>query len=86
MALMLFNTMSAKKEEFKPLEKGKIGFYSCGPTVYDYAHVGNMRAFVFHDVLKRWLTESGFKVKHVTNITDVDDKTIGRSREEGVPL
>jgi len=86
MALKMFNTFTAKKEEFKPIEKGKVGYYSCGPTPYDYAHIGNMRSFVFHDILKRWLLASGFKVKHIMNITDVDDKTIERSREEGVPL
>jgi cysteinyl-tRNA synthetase len=86
MALKLFNSLTRKKEEFKPLQKGKVGFYSCGPTVYDYAHIGNLRAFLFADLLKRWLRAKGFKVTHVMNLTDVDDKTIKRSQDEDLPL
>ena len=59
--------------------------YTCGPTVYDYSHIGNFRTFIFQDVLKKWLIFSGYKVKHVMNITDVDDKTIKRSINEGIP-
>ena len=60
--------------------------YTCGPTVYDYSHIGNFRTFIFQDVLKKWLIFSGYKVKHVMNITDVDDKTIKRSINEGISL
>jgi len=74
------------KEVFKPLEPGKVKMYTCGPTVYDYAHIGNFRAFLFEDLLKRWLVYRGFKVTHVMNLTDVDDKTIKGSQKEQVPL
>jgi cysteinyl-tRNA synthetase len=84
--LRLFNTLTRRKEIFTPLEKGKVGMYTCGPTVYDYAHIGNFRAFVFEDLLKRWLEYRGFEVKHVMNLTDVDDKTIRGSQKQGVPL
>jgi cysteinyl-tRNA synthetase len=78
--------MTRQKEKFEPIQKGKVGLYTCGPTVYSYAHIGNFRAFLFEDLLKRWLKKSGFEVTHVMNITDVDDKTIKGSRREGVPL
>ncbi len=84
--LNLYNTLTRQKEEFLPSEKEKIGMYTCGPTVYDYAHIGNFRAYVFEDILKRYLSYKGFKVKHVMNLTDVDDKTIRTSQEEGVSL
>jgi cysteinyl-tRNA synthetase len=84
--LRFFNTMGRKKETFKPIEKGKVRLYSCGLTVYDYAHVGNLRAYVFVDLLKRWLEYRGFEVKHVMNFTDVDDKTIRGMQREGVSL
>jgi len=74
--MKFFNTLTRKKEFFKPIKEGEVGMYSCGPTVYSYAHLGNLRAFVFVDILKKYLKYSGFKVKHVMNITDVDDKTI----------
>ena len=69
--LYLYNTLSRKKEEFKPIDKSEIGLYACGPTVYDYAHIGNLRAYIFEDILKRVLKYNGHKVKHVMNITDV---------------
>lgn len=69
-----------------PLEAGKVKMYTCGPTVYDYAHIGNFRAFLFEDLLKRWLKMEGFKVTHVMNLTDVDDKTIKGSQQQRVPL
>ena len=75
MTIRLFNTMSRKIEEFTPLAEGKVGFYSCGPTVYHYAHIGNLRYFIQNDVLKRMLTENGYKVTHVINITDVGHLT-----------
>jgi len=84
--LKLFNTLTRKKEIFKPLKNKEVGFYTCGPTTYDYAHIGNFRTYVWQDVLKRWLLFKGFKVKHVMNLTDVDDKTIKGSRKEGMSL
>jgi len=86
MALKLYNTLTRKKQVFKPIEKGKVGMYTCGPTVYDYAHIGNFRAYVFSDVLKRYLVYLGFEVKDVMNLTDVDDKTIKRSQQEKTSL
>ncbi|MBI1977484.1 MAG: cysteine--tRNA ligase [Candidatus Omnitrophica bacterium] len=74
--IKFFNTFSAKLEEFKSLAEGQVKMYTCGPTVYDDAHIGNFRAFVFEDLLRRFLEYKGFKVIHVMNVTDVDDKTI----------
>ena len=83
MTIQFHNTLSGKLEEFKPLKDGEVTFYACGPTVYHYAHIGNFRTFVFEDLLRRFLEFKGFKVKHVMNITDVDDKTIaGANREK----
>jgi cysteinyl-tRNA synthetase len=84
--ICLFSTLTRQKEKFAPIEPGKVRMYTCGPTVWDYAHIGNFRAFLFEDLLKRWLEHSGFKVKHVMNLTDVDDKTIKGSRKQGKPL
>jgi cysteinyl-tRNA synthetase len=81
-----FNTLSRKKERFIPIEQGKVKMYTCGPTVYDYAHIGNFRAFLFEDILRRWLEYRGFQVTQVMNLTDVDDRTIAASRKEGIPL
>ncbi|MBT4540509.1 cysteine--tRNA ligase [Candidatus Woesearchaeota archaeon] len=86
MTLKFYNTFSRKKDVFKPVKKGEVSLYSCGPTVYHYAHVGNFRAFMFSDILKRYLIFKGFKIKHVMNITDVDDKTIRDSQKEGKTL
>jgi cysteinyl-tRNA synthetase len=69
-----------------PMKKGQVLMYTCGPTVHDYAHIGNFRTFVFQDTLKRWLSRDGYKVKHVMNITDVDEKTIERAKRKKVPL
>jgi cysteinyl-tRNA synthetase len=85
-SIYFFNTLTRKKEVFKPLEAGKVKIYTCGPTVYDFAHIGNFRAFLFEDLLKRWLIQRDFKVTHVMNITDIDDKTIKGSQKQGVPL
>jgi cysteinyl-tRNA synthetase len=85
-SLCFFNTLTRKKEVFKPLYDGKVKMYTCGPTVYDYAHIGNFRAFLFEDLLKRWLLHRGFRVTHVMNLTDIDDKTIKGSQKQGVPL
>src|SRR5467141_2758432 len=88
MALRFFNTYSRKLEEFAPRDPAgcKIDMYTCGPTVYSRAHVGNFRAYIFEDLLQRHLEARGFKVHRVLNITDVDDKTIRGAREAGVPL
>jgi cysteinyl-tRNA synthetase len=80
------NTLSGGKEPFVPLVPGEVKLYTCGPTVYDHAHIGNFRAYMFEDLLKRFLKYSGFKVTHVMNITDVDDKTIRGANAEGVGL
>ena len=84
--LMLHNTLTGKQEEFRPLEEGVVRVYTCGPTVYDYAHIGNFRTFVFQDLLIRYLRYRNYKVVHVMNITDVDDKTIRNARENGMSL
>ena len=84
--MQFYNTLNRKKEEFQPIEKGKITLYTCGPTVYDFAHIGNFRAYMFEDLLRRVLEYSGFDVLHVMNITDIDDKTIKKSIEEGKSL
>ena len=81
----LYNTLTRKKEEFKPLGK-EVKLYTCGPTVYDFIHIGNLKTFLTEDVLKRYLLYRGFNVKHVRNITDVDDKTIRNSEKEGISL
>ena len=69
--LTLFNTLGRKFQVFEPIISGKTGFYGCGPTVYDYAHIGNLRAYVTHDILIRTLRRLGYDVNHVMNITDV---------------
>jgi cysteinyl-tRNA synthetase len=81
-----FNTLSGKIESFMPLVPGELKLYTCGPTVYDYSHIGNFRAYVFEDLLKRFLLFMGFKITHVMNITDVDDKTIKGANTQGVKL
>ena len=86
MPLCFYNSLSRKKEIFEPIQNDKVGLYTCGPTVYDEAHIGNFRTFIFEDLLKRYLLFRGYNVFHVMNITDVDDKTINRSREEHKPL
>jgi len=86
MMLKLYNTMSREKETFEPLVKREVGMYSCGPTAYNYAHIGNLRTFVFEDVLRSYLIFKGYKLKYVMNITDVDDKTIRDSTKAGIEL
>jgi cysteinyl-tRNA synthetase len=86
MTLRLLNTYGRKLQKFVPLKKNLVRMYTCGPTVWDYAHIGNFRTYVFQDVLRRYLKFKGYKVVQVTNITDVDDKTIRQSRETGVTL
>ena len=70
MKLFLYNSLSRKKEEFKSIKPGKVGLYTCGPTVYNYAHIGNLRTYIFEDILKRVLGYNGYAVRHVMNITD----------------
>ena len=86
MALKFYNTLTRKKDVFEPIKEGYVGLYSCGPTVYNYAHIGNFRAYVASDILKRYLLFKGYEVKHVMNITDVDDKTIRDSKKQGISL
>jgi len=81
--LRIYNFLTRKKEVFKPLKKGQAGLYTCGPTVYSYAHIGNLRTYIFEDILRRTLEYAGYKVKHVMNITDVEDKIIKNAREAG---
>ena len=82
--MKLYNTMTRQKEEFIPLEEGKVKMYSCGPTVYNYFHIGNARPFIVFDVLRRYLQYRGYEVTFVQNFTDVDDKIINKANEEGV--
>ena len=77
--LSFYNTLTQKKEKFIPINPNNIGIYSCGPTVYDFAHIGNLRAYIFVDILNRVLRVNNFQTKLVMNITDVDDKTINKS-------
>jgi cysteinyl-tRNA synthetase len=86
MALQLYNTLSGKVQEFKPREDNLVRMYACGLTVYDYGHIGNFRTFIAVDVLRRFLLQSGYSVKHVMNITDVDDKIIRNAMQKGVPI
>jgi cysteinyl-tRNA synthetase len=88
MSLGLFNTLTRRVEPFTPLDPAgrRVGMYCCGPTVYDYGHIGNFRTFVFADLVRRYLDFCGYAVKHVMNITDVEDKIIRRVRETGLPL
>ena len=86
MSVKFFNTMERRVMEFEPLKAGEVGLYTCGPTVYNFAHIGNFRAYMFEDILKRTLEYFGYKVHQVMNLTDVDDKTIRDSRAAGLPL
>ncbi len=86
MALRFRNTLTRQKEEFHPIEAGKVRMYTCGPTVYYYAHIGNFRTYIFEDLLRRYLKYKGYEVTQVMNLTDVDDKTIRDSQAEGVSL
>lgn len=86
MALRLYNTMSSRVEEFRPLRDSEVRMYACGPTVYDYGHIGNFRTFVAVDLLRRYLRQSGYTIRHVMNITDVDDKIIRNSARDGVSV
>src|SRR3954454_5591332 len=83
MSLHLFNTLSGQIEEFRPSQDDTVRMYACGPTVYDYGHIGNFRTFVAVDLLRRYLRYSGRQLNHVTNITDVDDKIIRNAAKAG---
>lgn len=84
--MRLYNTLTRRVEPFEPMEPGKVRMYTCGPTVYDVAHIGNFRTFLAEDLLKRFLLWSGLQVHHVKNLTDIDDRTIARSQREKVSL
>ena len=86
MALTVYNDLTRKKELFEPVERGKVGFYVCGPTVYDFFHIGNARPFVLFDVFRRYLESSGYEVRFVQNFTDIDDKMIRRAADMGITV
>ena len=82
--MKIYNTLTRRKEEFEPIRKGQVNIYVCGPTVYNYIHIGNARPIVVFDTLRRYMEYRGYKVKYVQNFTDVDDKIINRAKDEGV--
>ena len=84
--MLIYNTQSRRKEEFVPIEEGKVRIYACGPTVYNYFHIGNARPFIVFDTLRRYLEHKGYEVKFVQNFTDIDDKMIRRANEEGITV
>ena len=84
--MQIYNTQSRKKEEFVPIEPGKVSIYCCGPTVYNYFHIGNARPFIVFDTLRRYFEHKGYEVKFVQNFTDIDDKMIRRANEEGITV
>jgi cysteinyl-tRNA synthetase len=86
MSIVFYNTYSRKLEEFQPINPPKVRLYTCGPTVYSFAHIGNFRTYIFEDLLQRHLETRGYQVERVLNLTDVDDKTINGSHNAGVPL
>ncbi len=86
MTLMFYNTLTRRKEAFTPIHQNEVRMYSCGPTVYNYVHIGNLRAYIFVDQLRRYLAYKGYRILHVMNITDVDDKTIRDAKSEGKTL
>lgn len=86
MAIHFYNTLTRKEEEFQPIHPGHVSLYSCGPTVYDYAHIGNFRTFIFEDILRRTIKANGLEIRQIKNLTDVDDKTIRGSQKAKMPL
>lgn len=84
--MQIYNTQTRRKEAFKPIEPGKVRIYCCGPTVYNYFHIGNARPFIVFDTLRRYLEYKGYEVKYVQNFTDIDDKMIRRANEEGITV
>ena len=83
--MKLYNTLTKQKEEFVPVHEGKVGMYVCGPTVYNYIHIGNARPMIVFDTVRRYFEYKGYDVNYVSNFTDVDDKIIKKANEEGVP-
>lgn len=86
MSLRFYNTLTRSVQEFVPLKEGEVSLYICGPTVYNYPHIGNLRTYLFGDLLHRWLLYKGYKVHYIMNLTDVDDKTIRNSMQKGISL
>ncbi len=86
MGLRFYNTLTQSVEEFRPMHDNEVRMYTCGPTVYNFVHIGNLRTFTFQDILRRWLQYRGFRLNHVMNITDVDDKIIRNAAKEGKSL
>ena len=86
MTLRLHNTLTGKKQDFEPLEKGHARMYTCGPTVWNYAHVGNLRAFLFYDLVRRHLRVSGYRITHVMNLTDIDDRILDQAMHAGTSI
>ena len=84
--MQIYNTQTRRKEEFVPIEPGKVRIYACGPTVYNYFHIGNARPFIVFDTLRRYFEHKGYEVKFVQNFTDIDDKMIRRANEEGTTV
>ncbi len=84
MPMIVYNTLTRTKELLEPIESGKVGMYTCGPTVYNFIHIGNARVFVFFDVARRYLQYRGYRVRYVQNITDIEDKIINRAKDEGI--
>ena len=82
----IYNTLTRKKEVFTPIEPGRVKMYVCGPTVYDYFHIGNARTFTVFDMVFRWLQATGYEVNYARNVTDIDDKIIERANENGEPI
>jgi cysteinyl-tRNA synthetase len=80
--MKIYNTMTRQKEELVPVHEGEVRIYACGPTVYNFFHIGNARPFIIFDTLRRYLTHKGYKVTFVQNFTDIDDKLIRRAEEE----
>ncbi len=86
MPLQLFNTLSRSVDRFEPIHPGRVSMYTCGPTVWNYAHIGNFRTFLFEDLLRRWLEASGYEVLHIMNLTDVDDRIIKEAGARGIAI
>ncbi|HXC79921.1 MAG TPA: cysteine--tRNA ligase [Candidatus Acidoferrum sp.] len=86
MALKLHNTLTGTKDLFEPLEPGRVGMYTCGPTVWNFAHVGNLRAFLFYDLLRRQLQAGGYRLTHVMNVTDIDDRILDQAMHAGLTI
>lgn len=84
--MKIYNTLTRKKEEFKPIEEGKVKMYVCGPTVYNFFHIGNARTFIIFDTVRRYLEYKGYEVKFIQNFTDIDDKMIKRANEDGITV